>query len=119
MDAIPLAWQDGLDRNLAGGDDLIFDYTILAMAIVALSLILVVEVVRHKIDNLAHGKAFFENVLETFYRERECSSDHKEVRTYLFLHYNAHFLHYFLCHMVMITNSVDSRDRGGCSICNA
>ena len=74
MDEIPLSWEDGFDRNLAGGDKLVFDYTILAMAIVAMSLILVVEVMRHKLDSLAHGKLFFENVLETFYRERKLYS---------------------------------------------
>ena len=92
MDGMQLAWQDDLDRNLAGsGDDLIFDYTILAMAIVALSLILVVEVVRHKIDSLAHGKAFFENVLETFYRERKCILEHQGVQCDLFIHCNAQY----------------------------
>jgi hypothetical protein len=70
MNGTALSWEDGFDRNLGGGGDkLVFDYTILAMAIVALSLILIVEVMRQKIDSLAHGKVFFENVLETFYRE--------------------------------------------------
>ena len=56
-------------RNLAGGDAPIIDYTALAMAVVAMSLLMIVAVVRHKIDQIAQGKEFFENVLEAVYHE--------------------------------------------------
>lgn len=61
---------DSGSRNLAG-EELIVDYTILSMAIVAMSLLMIVEIVRHKIDQIAKGKELFENVLEAAYHERK------------------------------------------------
>jgi hypothetical protein len=39
------------------------------MAVVTMSLLLIVEVLRHKVDHLAKGKEIFEHVLEAVYRE--------------------------------------------------
>jgi len=59
------------NRQLAGyGPEV--DFTVFAMAIVTMSLLLLVEIVRHKIDHIAKGKEFFENVLEAVYQECKC-----------------------------------------------
>ena len=55
-------------RYLAGGDPNI-DFTALSMAVVTMSLLMIVAILRHKIDHLARGKEFFENVLEAAYHE--------------------------------------------------
>lgn len=39
------------------------DYTVLSVAVATLGLILVVEVVRHKLDHLAQGRPFYQTVL--------------------------------------------------------
>jgi len=48
---------------------MVIDFTIFAMAVVTMSLLLIVEIVRHKIDHLAEGKEIFEHVLHAVYRE--------------------------------------------------
>ncbi len=59
-----------IERILAGGgDDLVIDYTVLAMAVVTMALLLIVAVIRHRIDHLARGKGYFEDVLEAVYHE--------------------------------------------------
>lgn len=40
------------------------DYTVLSVAVATLGLILVVELIRHKLDSLAQGRPFFKTVLE-------------------------------------------------------
>ena len=45
------------------------DYTVLAVVILTLALILVIEVLRHKLDEWASGNPFFKTVLELMYRE--------------------------------------------------
>jgi hypothetical protein len=45
------------------------DYSILAVVVLTLGLILIVELVRHHIDHLAHGRPFFIAVLESVYAE--------------------------------------------------
>ena len=55
-------------RQLAGGDPVI-DFTVLSMAVVTMSLLLIVAMLRHQIDHIARGKEFFENVLEAAYHE--------------------------------------------------
>jgi len=59
---------DFIDRNLAG-DGLSIDYTVFAMAVVTMGLLLIVAIIRHKIDHMARGKEYFENVLEAVYHE--------------------------------------------------
>ena len=57
-------------RNLApGGDPLVVDFTVLAMAVVTMVLLMIVAVVRHKIDQLAKGREIFVSVLEAVYHE--------------------------------------------------
>lgn len=46
------------------------DYSVLSVTVMTLGLIIIVEVVRHKIDHSAHGRPFFTAVLETLYNER-------------------------------------------------
>ncbi len=52
-----------------GGGDLVIDYTVLAMAVITMALLLIVAVIRHRIDHLARGKEYFEDVLEAVYHE--------------------------------------------------
>jgi predicted Holliday junction resolvase-like endonuclease len=79
---------------LEKSDKLVVDFTAFAMAVVTMSLLLIVEVIRHKIDHLAQGKEIFEHVLEAVYREckssdlRNCSVTHFICDLYLkFLQY--------------------------------
>ena len=60
---------DLIDRNLAAA--LSIDYTVFAMAVVTMGLLLIVAIIRHKIDHMARGKEYFENVLEAVYHERK------------------------------------------------
>ena len=46
------------------------DYSVLSVGVMTLGLILVVEVLRHKIDHAATGRPFFKAVLEGVYSER-------------------------------------------------
>ncbi|CAJ1963582.1 unnamed protein product [Cylindrotheca closterium] len=45
------------------------DYTVLSIAVQTLALILFVEIVKHKLDHFAHGRAFFGTVLHSMYDE--------------------------------------------------
>ena len=66
MNGTALSWEIGFVRNLGGGGDkLACGYTILAMANVALSLILIVEATRQKKDGLALQN-IFENAFGSF-----------------------------------------------------
>jgi hypothetical protein len=47
------------------------DYTVLSVVVVTLGLVILVEIVQHKLDHKAHGRPFFKTVLEAVYRERE------------------------------------------------
>lgn len=66
---------DLIDRNLAGDvKSLSIDYTVFAMAVVTMGLLLIVAIIRHKIDHMARGKEYFENVLDAVYHERKSLS---------------------------------------------
>lgn len=54
-------------RDLA--EAISFDYTVFGMAILTLGLLMIVGALRYFIDAMAHGKFFFENVLEAVYHE--------------------------------------------------
>ena len=56
------------NRNLAG-EPLVVDFTILAMAVVTMVLLMIVATIRHKIDQTAKGKEIFLAVLEAVYHE--------------------------------------------------
>jgi hypothetical protein len=56
-------------RRLASSSGLSVDYSILSIAILTLGLLLVVELILHKLDELAKERKFFRHVLHTFYRE--------------------------------------------------
>ena len=62
-----------LSRSLAGsgGGPVELDYTVFAMAVLTMGLLLIVEVIRHGIDRMAQGHDFFETVLKTVYHERK------------------------------------------------
>lgn len=68
--------NESQERHLAA-EPAVIDFTVLAMAVVTLSLLLIVGVLRHLIDKYAKGKEFFENVLEAVYHERKYSSESK------------------------------------------
>ena len=57
----------GSHRHL--GAAMVLDYTVLAVVIFTLALILIIEVLRHKLDVWASGNPFFKTVLELMYRE--------------------------------------------------
>jgi hypothetical protein len=48
-----------------------YDYTVLSVAIMTLSLLLIVEIALHNLDHLAEGHRFTQAVLTSLYRERE------------------------------------------------
>jgi len=47
------------------------DYSALSVAVMTLGLIMMVEVIRHRVDHAAVGRPFFQSVLETLYMERK------------------------------------------------
>ena len=62
--------KDIYHRSLAGGGETIeIDYTIFATAVMTMGLLLVVEVIRHRIDKIVEGNDFFETMLSTVYHE--------------------------------------------------
>ncbi len=56
-------------HRLLGASGMVLDYTVLAVVILTLALILIIEVLRHKLDVWASGNPFFKTVLELMYRE--------------------------------------------------
>ena len=48
-----------------------YDYSVLAVALITMGLIVPVEIVRHKIDRRAIGRPFAKTVLNFLYSERE------------------------------------------------
>ena len=52
-----------------GGNTLELDYTIFAMAVMTMGLLLIVEVIRYKLDQMTKGSDFFETVMKTVYHE--------------------------------------------------
>ena len=69
-------WNDVSSRNLAGGSTVSIDYTVMAMAVLTLIFLLVVEILRHMVDRWAHGKEFFETMLQCVYRECKLSQNY-------------------------------------------
>ena len=59
-------------RWLAGDKPEALDYSVLSVGVMTLGLILCVEVLRHKLDQIASHRAFFKVVLEATYSECEC-----------------------------------------------
>jgi hypothetical protein len=72
---LPVGEPESPIRWLAagGGEEKELDYTVLAVAVTTLGLILAVELVRHKLDIQAVGRPFFKTVLGGVYRECESS----------------------------------------------
>lgn len=62
-------WNHGENRHLAAIDSPSIDFTVLSMAVVTLSMLMIVAVLRHNIDKIAKGRDIFENVLEAVYHE--------------------------------------------------
>ena len=63
--------MDEYERYLADkyAEEESLDYSVLSVGILTLGLILLVEVIRHQIDHSAHGRPFFQAVLENIYSE--------------------------------------------------
>ena len=58
------------NRRLGGGGPTpIIDFTVLSMVIYTLALLMVVEIIRMKIDSLAHKTVFYGHVIEMVYSE--------------------------------------------------
>jgi hypothetical protein len=49
------------------------DYSVLSVSVMTLALILIVEILRHRLDCLALGRPLFSAVLEGVYRECKCT----------------------------------------------
>jgi hypothetical protein len=65
----PASWWE---RWLAGGGEPTrIDYSVLSVTVLTLGILMIVEVVRHRIDHAAVGRPFFETVLEGVYAERK------------------------------------------------
>jgi hypothetical protein len=69
-----LETEDIYHRSLAGGggEAIEIDYTIFATAVMTMGLLLIVEVIRHRIDKIVEGNDFFETMLSTVYHECKC-----------------------------------------------
>ena len=68
-DIPPMTWRAAVESSYeekAKKEDYgsSIDYTVLSVAVLTLGLILLVELARHKIDHMAHGRPFFKTVLE-------------------------------------------------------
>lgn len=66
-------------RQLASENLLKIDYNVLSVAAMTLALLLVVEFIRHRLDDAAQSRPFFRAVLEGVYAEctfRQCCSYH-------------------------------------------
>jgi hypothetical protein len=61
-------------RMLAASSDkaLQIDYSVLAVLVMTLGLIMIVEVARHRLDQAAKSRPFFKSVLKGVYTERTC-----------------------------------------------
>lgn len=70
---VDLSWFDEDEhewrRFLAGDDPVKIDYNVLSVAAMTLALIMMVEVIRHKLDHAARHRPFFQAVLENIYAE--------------------------------------------------
>lgn len=64
-------------RFLAGSDDeaVRVDYSVLSVGVMTLGLIMIVEVIRHKIDHAAAPRPFSKAVLQGVYSERKSFCD--------------------------------------------
>jgi len=70
-------WIDRFLQEKKNDDDGRIDFTVLSVTVMTLGLIMIVEVVRHRIDHSAHGRAFFHAVLETLYNERKLRKERR------------------------------------------
>ena len=61
-----------IHRLLAPAGTPTVDYAGISVVVITLAIVLAVEVLRHQLDVAASGNAFFHEVLELMYREREC-----------------------------------------------
>lgn len=60
-----------MDRILASTGKVTVDYSILAVMVGTLALVLMVELIRHFIDHFAESRPFFQAVLNSAYSERK------------------------------------------------
>jgi hypothetical protein len=67
-----LAAEGDASEESSSYESLRMDYSVLAVGVMTLGLILVVEVLRHKLDYMAMGKPYFTAVLENVYAECTC-----------------------------------------------
>ena len=66
---IMTSFESGLRFLGGGGDKIVIDYTVFGMALFTMILLLIVGVMRHKVDHWAKRNDFFETVLEACYHE--------------------------------------------------
>lgn len=62
-------WRSSAWRWLAGEEESNIDYSVLAVGVMTLGLIMIVEVLRHRLDHAAVGRPFFKAVLLGVYEE--------------------------------------------------
>jgi hypothetical protein len=61
--------EHSFERFLAATEEEPLDYTVVSVAVMTLGLLLVVEVIRHKLEHAAYNRPFFKTVLEGVYSE--------------------------------------------------
>ena len=62
--------EESTTRFLAGGgNEEPLDYSVVSVGVMTLGLLLLVEVIRHRLDHSAMGRPFFKTVLEGVYSE--------------------------------------------------
>jgi hypothetical protein len=77
---------DNSPRLLAAsssGKELQIDYSVLAVLVMTLGLIMIVEVARHRLDQAAKSRPFFKSVLKGVYTERTRLQSHNTLSTRL------------------------------------
>ena len=71
-----------IHERYLGKDDPIVDYSVLSVGVMTLGLILIVEVLRHRIDHAAVGKPFFKTVLDGVYSECKLKEEKSPFRAH-------------------------------------
>lgn len=60
-------------HRLLASSEMQIDYSVLAVLVMTLGLIMIVEVARHRLDQAAKSRPFFKSVLKGVYTERTCT----------------------------------------------
>lgn len=123
MALLPTDIAEGVPRGLAASESVI-DYTVLSVSFITLGLILLVELLRQRIDQSAHGRPFAKTVLEGVYRECKFNDKAIDESTGFASTFLSQFISILLFSLILLTfttslvilnRSVDAWD---CRVCN-